>query len=60
MRIRGGGVVELGCAVTAAAGADAGEDVDAIAADGADVASCADDEDAAAIVASPKASANAS
>jgi hypothetical protein len=50
MRMRGGGAVDIGCAVIAAAGAavDAGEDDDAVAADDADFASCEDDDDAAA------------
>jgi hypothetical protein len=44
MRMRGGGVVEIGCAVIAAAGADAGEDDAAAGAD--DLAARADDDDA--------------
>jgi hypothetical protein len=44
MRIRGGGVAEIGCAVIAAAGADAGEDDAAAGAD--DLAARADDDDA--------------
>jgi hypothetical protein len=67
MRMRGGGAVEIGCAVIAAAGADAGAafasravDDDNAAVDADDFAVRAEDGDVAMVVPSPKASVSAS